>query len=115
MSEVKQSAMRLVVSRGVNQGKVFSIEQGSNLLGRWDPDAGAFPEIDLTAEDVDAKISRKHALIERQGGKAYLEDTGSLNGTFVNRGARLEPGQKHDLKGGEEIIVGKIFLKFEIE
>ena len=66
--------MRLVVARGHLQGKVFKLEQGSNLIGRWDPDTGAFPEIDLDEEDVDAKISRKHAVLEVQGDKAFIKD-----------------------------------------
>ena len=46
--------------------------------------------------------------------KYFLEDQGSTNGTFVNRGRRLEPGQRHPLKDGDEIIVGKTFLRFHI-
>ena len=41
-----------------------------------------------------------------------IEDLGSTNGTFVNRGPRLLPGNKQPLKNGDEIIVGKTFLKF---
>jgi pSer/pThr/pTyr-binding forkhead associated (FHA) protein len=113
MSKEHTSPMRLVVSRGEYKGKIFYIEPGKNLIGRWDPDAGAFPEIDLTKEDVDAKISRKHALIEVNGATITVEDCGSLNGTFVNRGNRLEAGAKHELKSGDELIVGKTFLRFE--
>jgi pSer/pThr/pTyr-binding forkhead associated (FHA) protein len=105
--------MKLVVIRGETKGKVFPIEDGNNLIGRWDPDAGAFPEIDLEQEDVDAKISRKHAVIEQSGDLVTLEDIGSLNGTFVNRGPRLEQGVKHQLKIGDEIVIGKVFLKVE--
>lgn len=107
--------MRLVIVRGEGQGKTFPLEQGSNLIGRWDPDSGAFPEIDLEKEDVEAKISRKHAVIECKGTQVTVEDVGSRNGTFINRGPRLEPGVKHDLKSGDEVIVGKTFLKLEMD
>ena len=106
--------MRLVITRGEGQGRSFPIEEGSNLIGRWDPDASAFPEIDLEKEDVDAKVSRKHAVIERRGNEVSVEDVGSRNGTFINRGPRLEPGIKHTLKPDDELIVGKIFLRLEI-
>lgn len=106
--------MRLVVMRGDSKGRVFELEEGSNLIGRWDPDSGSFPEVDLEAEDIEAKISRKHAVIERDGLKASLEDIGSLNGTFINRGPRLESGKKVELENGDEIIIGKTFLKLEI-
>ncbi len=107
--------MKLVVLRGDTKGKAFPIEEGSNLIGRWDPDAGAFPEVDLEVEDVDAKISRKHAVINRTAKSAVLEDVGSLNGTYLNKGKKLTPGEKVELRSGDEIIIGKVFLKFEVE
>jgi pSer/pThr/pTyr-binding forkhead associated (FHA) protein len=105
--------MKLTIVRGPATGKVFQIEEGSNLIGRWDPESGSFPEIDLEAEDQESKISRKHAVIARAGAVASVEDVGSLNGTFINRVTRLEPGQRHTLVAGDEIVVGKTFLKFE--
>jgi len=108
-------SVRLVVSKGGSKGKVFLIEEGTNLLGRWDPETGAFPEVDLEDEDIEAKVSRKHAVISRRGAEVTIEDVGSLNGTFVNRGAKLEQGQAIRLKAGDEVIIGKIFLKLEIE
>lgn len=106
--------MRLRVVRGGSKGRVYHLEEGSNLIGRWDPEAGAFPEVDLEAEDIEAKVSRKHALIERRGSQASLQDIGSLNGTFLNRSARLNEGQVMPLKHGDEIIIGKTFLRFEM-
>ena len=111
---VSASAVRLRIVRGGSKGRIFPLEQGSNLLGRWDPDTGSFPEVDLEAEDLEAKISRKHAVIECKGTRAVLRDIGSLNGTFVNRGARLEEGQEVALKSGDEVIIGKTFLRFEV-
>ena len=91
------------------------MEGGNNLVGRWDPETGAFPEVDLEADDPEAKISRKHALIRLDGAKITIEDIGSLNGTYVNRQPRLAPGTPHDLKDGDEIIVGKTFFKVIVE
>lgn len=105
--------LRLVVTKGANKGRVFSLEPGFNLVGRWDPDAGAFPEIDLEAEDIEAKVSRKHAVIEVAENGVFIEDAGSLNGTFINRGPRLEAGAKYQLRPGDELIIGKTFLSFE--
>ena len=105
---------RLVVARGECQGRSFVLEQGTSLIGRWDPDSGAFPEVDLDAEDVEAKVSRKHATIECDGQRLWLTDLGSRNGTYINRGARLSPTERHELQLGDEIIVGKIFLRLEL-
>jgi serine/threonine-protein kinase len=122
MSETTQSpeavsavaAPKLVITRGGTVGKEFSVEKaGETHIGRWDPDGGAFPEIDLTADDPEAKISRKHARIYVQDGEFFLEDLGSLNGTYVNRGPRLLPGSPQTIKEGDEVVMGKTFFKFQ--
>ena len=84
-------------------------------IGRWDADGGIFPDVDLDQDDPEAKVSRRHARIIREGHQFYIEDLGSTNGTFINRGRRLLPGNRHPLNNGDEIIVGKTFLKFVIE
>ena len=104
---------KLSVVRGGRKGQEFPLEDGNNLVGRWDPDSGAFPEVDLEVDDPEARISRKHALI-RVSDKVTIEDIGSLNGTFVNRGLRLDPGSPVALKDGDEIIIGKTFFKISL-
>ncbi|MBV8138312.1 MAG: FHA domain-containing protein [Deltaproteobacteria bacterium] len=106
---------RLKVVRGGRKDQEFPLEDGNNLVGRWDPETGAFPEVDLDADDPEAKISRKHALIRIAEGKITVEDIGSLNGTYVNRGSRLQPGSPVELKTGDEIIIGKTFLKLTVD
>jgi hypothetical protein len=107
---------KLKLIRGGNRpGHEFPLEEGDNVVGRWDPDTGAFPEVDLEADDPEAKISRKHALIRVDGNKITIEDIGSLNGTYVNRGTRLTVGTPQDLKNGDEIIIGKTFLRVVVE
>jgi pSer/pThr/pTyr-binding forkhead associated (FHA) protein len=105
--------VKVTITRGGTLGKEFLLQKGDNLVGRWDPDSGAFPEVDLEVDDPEARVSRKHALI-RVGEHVTIEDIGSLNGTYVNRGPRLEPGTPATLKDGDEIIIGKTFLKVVI-
>jgi hypothetical protein len=108
---------KLAITRGTireRQGHEFELETGNNLIGRWDPDTGSFPEVDLDADDPEAKISRKHALIRIDGAKITIEDIGSLNGTYVNRQPRLQPGTPAELKDGDEVIIGKTFLKLTV-
>jgi pSer/pThr/pTyr-binding forkhead associated (FHA) protein len=83
-------------------------------IGRWDADGGIFPDVDLDTDDPEAKVSRRHARITLNNGQYFLEDLGSTNGTFINRGKRLPPGQRQVLCDGDEIIVGKTFLRFHI-
>ena len=104
----------LVIERGGAIGTEFSLASDESNLGRWDADNGIFPDVDLDSHDPEAKVSRKHARIVFRGEKYFLEDLGSTNGTFVNRGRRLIPGSPHQIKEGDEIIVGKTFLRFHI-
>jgi pSer/pThr/pTyr-binding forkhead associated (FHA) protein len=104
----------LIIERGRSAGKRFMLSEGESQIGRWDADGGVFPDVDLDPDDPEAKVSRRHARIKLQNGQYSVEDLGSTNGTFVNRGRRLLPGQPHPLREGDEIIVGKTFLRFHI-
>ena len=111
---MSQTRAKLVLIRGGVQGKEFNIDSDTTNIGRWDPDSGAFPDIDLTNDDNDAKVSRRHAKILSKNGQFFLEDFGSLNGSYVNRGERLIPGEPAPIKNGDEIILGKTFFRFMI-
>ena len=105
---------KLVIERGKSIGKQFMLSAAESQIGRWDADGGIFPDVDLDSDDPEAKVSRRHARITMREGKYFLEDLGSTNGTFVNRGKRLAPGTRQPLNDGDEIIVGKTFLRFQL-
>ena len=71
------------------------IRSGGNRVGE------SFPLEDVT-------VSRDHALVVKRGGDFYLDDLGSLNGTYVNR-RRIE---SHKLADGDELQIGKYKLTF---
>jgi hypothetical protein len=104
----------LVINRGRSAGKEFPVHEDEAYIGRWDADSGIFPDVDLDSDDPEAKVSRRHARIARRGGQYYIEDLGSTNGTFINRGRRLLPGDRQPLNDGDEIIIGKTFLRFHV-
>lgn len=104
----------LKIERGESIGTEFSLSTDESFIGRWDADNGIFPDVDLDAHDPEAKVSRRHARILRENGKYAIEDLGSTNGTFVNRGRRLVPGAAQPINSGDEIIVGKTFMRFYI-
>jgi len=117
LNAIKQPAKphaRLVIEKGRSSGKQFMLSDVEAHIGRWDADGGIFPDIDLDTDDPEAKVSRRHARITLTNGQYFLEDLGSTNGTFINRGKRLSPGQRQALCDGDEIIVGKTFLRFHI-
>jgi ribosomal protein L40E len=63
-----------------------------------DIDVSGFPDSDI--------VSRVHGDIRVEGGIYYLEDTGSANGTYVNH-TPLPPGNRHRLRSGDRISLGK--------
>ena len=105
---------KLVIHRGRSAGKEFPINDDEAHIGRWDADGGIFPDVDLDSDDPEAKVSRRHARVTRRGEQYFIEDLGSTNGTFINRGRRLLPGDRQPLRDGDEVIVGKTFLRFHV-
>lgn len=80
------------------------------LLGRLDPVHGIFPHLDLGAEQgLEMGVSRRHARIIQREGRAYIEDVGSANGTFLN-GQRLTPYLPYPLPAEAEVQLGRLRL-----
>lgn len=52
-------------------------------------------------------ISRQHFLIISDGGKYYVEDLNSANGTKAN-GVLMRSGERHELKDGDRILVADV-------
>jgi len=89
----------VVRSGGGRAGEVFAPQEESTTIGR-SPECGIFLD--------DVTVSRKHAVVARDGDRWRLEDQGSLNGTFVNR-ARVDAAELND---GDELQIGKYRLTF---
>jgi pSer/pThr/pTyr-binding forkhead associated (FHA) protein len=88
----------VVRSGGGRAGETFHPER-ETTIGR-SPDCGIFLD--------DVTVSRKHAVVTERDGSFFVEDQGSLNGTFVNR-KRVESAQLDD---GDELQIGKYRLTF---
>lgn len=98
--EVDHAGAAVVIrSGGGRAGESFTVEGERTTIGRA-PDASVFLD--------DVTVSRDHAvLVIRQDG-IYIDDLGSLNGTYVNR-ERIE---SHRLEDGDEVQIGKYKLAF---
>jgi pSer/pThr/pTyr-binding forkhead associated (FHA) protein len=96
---VARSGAALVIRSGGRAGESFTIAEDRVSIGR-SPDAGVFLD--------DVTVSRNHALLVRRRDGLYIDDLGSLNGTYVNR-RRIE---SHLLADGDEIQVGKYKLSY---
>jgi pSer/pThr/pTyr-binding forkhead associated (FHA) protein len=100
IEEVTAEGGALVIrSGGGRSGESFAIEGDRMTIGR-SPDASVFLD--------DVTVSRNHALLVRRRDGLYIDDLGSLNGTYVNR-RRIE---SHRLQNGDELQVGKYKLTY---
>lgn len=83
-------------------------------LGRLDPKANVFPEIDLTDENgVENGISRKHIRLLYRQGKVLVEDLGSINGTTLNN-RKLSAYLPEELNDGDTLVLGKLTIEVTI-
>ncbi len=89
----------LMIKKGPDAGMSFTINRDIIVVGRH-------PESDIFLDDI--TVSRRHAEIRRDGPAFKLLDTGSLNGTYLNR-ERIEAAM---LENGDEIQIGKFRLLF---
>jgi FHA domain len=95
-----------------HEGAALVIRAGGGRVGESFPlsgermTIGRRPDSDVFLDDV--TVSRDHALLVRRGSDFYLDDLGSLNGTYVNR-HRIE---SHRLEDGDELQVGKFKLTY---
>jgi hypothetical protein len=89
----------VVRSGGGRAGEMFHLEGDQTTVGR-SPDCGIFLD--------DVTVSRKHAVLVSRDRAFFIEDQGSLNGTYVNR-KRVESAQLDD---GDELQIGKYRLTF---
>ena len=107
----------LVVNASVSGESVrYEIVKSENLIGRRDPRANIFPEVDLTRFDPEARVSRRHAILLKSARGFEIIDNGSANGTFLLREneppKRIERGQAELLISGDDIRVGDVMIRF---
>ena len=89
----------IVRAGGGRAGETFPLEHERITIGRS-------PDCEIFLDDV--TVSRKHAVITKNGDDFRIEDEGSLNGTFVNR-KRVEAAE---LENGDELQIGKYRLTY---
>lgn len=95
----KRRVASLFVVRGNDQGCRYELESDSVTIGR---------DVGNRIQLHDTEISRRHAVLNREGHDYTLVDNNSSNGTFV-AGRRIT---SHKLRGGDEIQLGSTVLLF---
>jgi pSer/pThr/pTyr-binding forkhead associated (FHA) protein len=94
------------------EGPALVVRAGGGRAGESFRPAGArtrigrSPDCEIFLDDV--TVSRNHAVLVEEDGHFFVEDQGSLNGTFVNR-KRID---RAPLTEGDELQVGKYRMTF---
>ncbi len=100
VGEITSEGVSLVVrSGGGMAGESFSPQKDETTIGRH-------PDSDIFLDDI--TVSRRHALLIHKSGGYFIQDRGSLNGTYVNR-VRVETQKLSD---GDQLQIGKYKLTF---
>jgi pSer/pThr/pTyr-binding forkhead associated (FHA) protein len=94
--------VRLQVVRGPHAGKKIRVRGPAFVIGR-EADCQLRPNSDL--------VSRRHAVIELDGGSVTLRDLGSRNGTLRNDEPIADPTALCD---GDRITVGPLLFAVSI-
>lgn len=95
---------RLVLLRGVPEGRIVPLEGEATVLGR-----GGEATLRL---DHDPFVSQRHCVLRRARGQVTLADEGTArNGTLLN-GRRLKAGEAAVLRRGNLVGVGRSLLLY---
>ncbi|MEY4312322.1 MAG: hypothetical protein RLZZ571_1092 [Actinomycetota bacterium] len=102
LGDLSDGSAALVVRKGPLEGVRFDlVARDGQIIS-----VGRSPESSIFLDDV--TVSRKHATIARNQGQWQISDTGSLNGTYVNR----DRVSTSPLNNGDELQVGKYRFTF---
>ena len=99
ISKLSDGTALLISTRGAVSGSRYLLDEDEISVGRD-------PRADILLDD--STVSRAHAVFRRTGSTFMVIDSGSLNGTYVNR-QRVDQSA---LKNGDEIMIGKFRLVF---
>jgi len=92
-----------VLSAGAMQGKVIPISLSRFLIGRG-RECNLRPSTPI--------ISKRHCALITRGGKVYVQDFASTNGTFLNDQAVKE---ELEVKDGDSLKVGPLAFRITLE
>ncbi|MEW6304284.1 MAG: FHA domain-containing protein [Verrucomicrobiota bacterium] len=96
-------SLSLIFQSGADKGREVTLADGEELI------LGRGKGTDIVIDDT--KASRRHARFHCVGGELFVEDLGSVNGTFVN-GAKV---QKALLFAGDAVEVANVRIKVQLQ
>ncbi|WP_016951350.1 FHA domain-containing protein [Anabaena sp. PCC 7108] len=103
-----RTQLQQVVARlfHVQSNQEIELPQNISVVHIGKPNDRIPPDIDVAGFPNSEIVSRIHADIRVEGDAHYIEDVGSSNGTYINN-LPLLPGNRHRLRPGDRISLGK--------
>lgn len=102
-TQLQQITARLI---HVQTDLLIELPQNLSVIHIGKPNDRIPPDIDVSGFPNSEIVSRIHADIRVEGDAHYVEDVGSSNGTYINN-LPLLPGNRHRLRPGDRISLGK--------
>ncbi|BAZ05050.1 FHA domain-containing protein [Calothrix sp. NIES-3974] len=103
MTQLQQVTAGLI---HVQSDQQIELPQNLSVIHIGKPNDRIPPDIDVSGFANSEIVSRIHADIRAEGDAYYIEDVGSSNGTYINN-LPLLPGNRHRLRAGDRISLGK--------
>ncbi|MBD2524254.1 FHA domain-containing protein [Nostoc sp. FACHB-133] len=105
---VARTQLQQVIARliHVQTDRLIELPQNLSVIHIGKPNDRIPPDIDVSGFPNSEVVSRIHADIRVEGDSHYVEDVGSSNGTYINN-LPLLPGNRHRLRPGDRISLGK--------
>jgi FHA domain/Double zinc ribbon len=103
-----RTQLQQVVARlfHVQSNQEIELPQNVSVIHIGKPNDRIPPDIDVAGFPNSEIVSRIHSDIRVEGDAHYIEDVGSSNGTYINN-LPLLPGNRHRLRPGDRISLGK--------
>jgi uncharacterized ubiquitin-like protein YukD len=92
-----------------------AFKQAELLVGKYDPTQAKVPEIDLTDEPEARTISRRHALLRKQGSQWLIIPLSSAKNDTIVGDKILARNEPHPLNSGDTIMLGDAKVVFEVQ
>jgi pSer/pThr/pTyr-binding forkhead associated (FHA) protein len=107
------SKVKLSVVRGQRVGAAYPVKEGENILGR----TGDKP-VDVNFDDQERPgqvfAANHHAIIRFENNCLTIQDTGTTNGTYVNRG-KVPFDRPMPLKAEDVVQVGTVQFQVKVK
>ena len=112
-SSAARAQEELQESRSARRGRAMLLAEGKRYaVGPGGASIGRSRECDIVL--ADSNVSRRHAELRPLGDGWSITDLGSTNGVRVN-GRDVRPNEPHPLQPGDQVDVGTVDARFEVD